>query len=122
MAAFFRNTTQNPLDGNISDTPPVMVVPRPEDRARWEQMRGRESRRRRSGWPKMRRDSAAEFAKWLERKRAPKISGPVDPADEVLASTSSTRRSPRFKNKPLEIEDAGRRTHRRRPRRRTAKR
>ncbi len=35
MAAFFRNTTQKPLDGNISDTPPVIFIPRPEDEARW---------------------------------------------------------------------------------------
>jgi hypothetical protein len=38
LAAFFRNTTQNPLDGNIPDTPPMIVVPRPEDRDRWEQL------------------------------------------------------------------------------------
>src|SRR5207237_10306662 len=38
FAAFFRNTTQNPLDGNIPDTPPMIVVPRPEDRDRWEQL------------------------------------------------------------------------------------
>jgi len=35
MAAFFRNTTQKPLDGNISDTPPVIFLPKPEDEARW---------------------------------------------------------------------------------------
>jgi len=29
MAAFFRNTTQKPLDGNISDTPPVLFNPLP---------------------------------------------------------------------------------------------
>jgi hypothetical protein len=35
MAAFFRNTTQKPLDGNISDTPPVIFIPKPADEARW---------------------------------------------------------------------------------------
>ncbi len=35
LAAFFRNTTQNPMDGNIQDTPPIILVPRMEDRARW---------------------------------------------------------------------------------------
>src|SRR5262245_38568738 len=35
LAAFFNNTTQGAMDGNIKDTPPVMVVPRPEDRVRW---------------------------------------------------------------------------------------
>jgi hypothetical protein len=35
MSAFFRNTTQKPLDGNISDTPPVIFLPKPADEARW---------------------------------------------------------------------------------------
>jgi mono/diheme cytochrome c family protein len=35
LAAFFNNTTQNPMDGNIKDTPPVVVVPTDEDRPRW---------------------------------------------------------------------------------------
>lgn len=38
MAAFFRNTTQKPLDGNISDTPPVLFNPLPGDVARWGQV------------------------------------------------------------------------------------
>ena len=32
MSAFFNNTTQNPMDGNIKDTPPIVQVPMPEDR------------------------------------------------------------------------------------------
>ena len=36
MSAFFNNTTQKAMDGNIKDTPPVLVVPKPEDRARWD--------------------------------------------------------------------------------------
>jgi hypothetical protein len=35
LAAFFNNTTQNAMDGNIKDTPPIVVVPRSEDRARF---------------------------------------------------------------------------------------
>ena len=35
MSAFFRNTTQKPLDGNISDTPPVIFKPSPADAVRW---------------------------------------------------------------------------------------
>lgn len=35
MAAFFRNTSQKPLDGNISDTPPVMFLPAKSDESRW---------------------------------------------------------------------------------------
>ena len=32
MTAFFRNTTQYVMDGNVSDTPPILVVPVDEDR------------------------------------------------------------------------------------------
>jgi len=36
MAAFFRNTTQGPKDGNVKDSGPVLVVPSEADRRRWE--------------------------------------------------------------------------------------
>jgi hypothetical protein len=36
MAAFFNNTTQAAMDGNVQDTPPVIRVPRREDRPRWQ--------------------------------------------------------------------------------------
>lgn len=35
MAAFFNNTTQNAMDGNIKDTPPIVNVPKDEDRDRY---------------------------------------------------------------------------------------
>jgi cytochrome c553 len=35
LAAFFNNTTQAAMDGNIHDTPPILPVPRPEDRPRF---------------------------------------------------------------------------------------
>src|SRR5208283_1072059 len=41
LTAFFRNTTQNAMDGNVPDTPPTVVVPRAEDRQRWEQLNAR---------------------------------------------------------------------------------
>ncbi len=36
LSAFFNNTTQRPMDGNVKDTPPIVVVPSAEDRQRWE--------------------------------------------------------------------------------------
>lgn len=42
MEAFFRNTTQAVMDGNISDTPPIVVVPKPADRARWNALQNEE--------------------------------------------------------------------------------
>ncbi len=39
MTAFFRNTTQYVMDGNISDTPPFIIVPADDDRGRYEEIR-----------------------------------------------------------------------------------
>ena len=33
LSAFFNNTTQNAMDGNVHNTPPIIPVPRAEDRA-----------------------------------------------------------------------------------------
>ncbi|HUG90662.1 MAG TPA: DUF1549 domain-containing protein, partial [Planctomycetaceae bacterium] len=38
LAAFFNNTTQGARDGNIKDTPPIVAVPQPEDRERWNEL------------------------------------------------------------------------------------
>lgn len=35
LAAFFNNTTQKAMDGNVKDTPPVIMIPKPEDETRW---------------------------------------------------------------------------------------
>jgi hypothetical protein len=36
MSAFFNNTTQAAMDGNVSNTPPVVFVPSRDDRPRWD--------------------------------------------------------------------------------------
>ena len=38
LTSFFRNTTQYALDENVPDTPPVVLVPRSEDRPRWDEL------------------------------------------------------------------------------------
>jgi hypothetical protein len=38
MTAFFRNTTQYPLDGNVPDTPPIVAVPPDADRQKWDEL------------------------------------------------------------------------------------
>lgn len=39
MTAFFRNTTQYVMDGNVSDPPPILVVPEASDRELWGELR-----------------------------------------------------------------------------------
>jgi mono/diheme cytochrome c family protein len=36
LSAFFNNTTQKAMDGNIKDTPPIITVPLEQDRMKWE--------------------------------------------------------------------------------------
>jgi mono/diheme cytochrome c family protein len=40
LSAFFNNTTQAAMDGNIKDTPPILKVPMPADRERYSQIDG----------------------------------------------------------------------------------
>ncbi|MBV9676026.1 MAG: DUF1553 domain-containing protein, partial [Acidobacteriaceae bacterium] len=72
LTSFFRNTTQNAMDGNIQDTPPTVLVPPPSDRKRWEELKTL-----RANVQELIDKSAsdAEFDKWLE---TPKDSAKLD--------------------------------------------
>lgn len=64
LAAFFNNTTQQAMDGNIKDTPPTVFVPMPDDRQRWESLVGQIAAARQA--VNARRQAArADFDKWL---------------------------------------------------------
>jgi len=39
LSAFFNNTTQKAMDGNVKDTPPVLMIAKVEERSRWEQLK-----------------------------------------------------------------------------------
>ena len=67
LSAFFRNTEQKPLDGNIYDTPPVMVVPFPEDRPRWDALKS-ELPSAHGRLEAVRGDSEKEIEKWLKSR------------------------------------------------------
>ncbi len=64
LSAFFNNTTQSARDGNIKDTPPVIVVPQPADEQRWRELPGAET----AGENKiaqLREIARGEFTNWL---------------------------------------------------------
>ena len=86
MSAFFRNTVQGPFDGNISDTPPILVLPKEEDQPRWNQIKVEEERLR-ARMKTLRAGAETEFAEWLEGKGRRSIATPLEPADELLAVT-----------------------------------
>ena len=65
LAAFFNNTTQDAMDGNIKDTPPTVFVPARADRTDWERLTGLIA----AGKDELasRREAARpEFAAWLK--------------------------------------------------------
>jgi len=91
LGAFFRNTTQNVMDDNIPDTPPVLVVPRSEDRERWDQVSAR--RRALQSELDQRRTSAdPKFEQWLRSSRSKGIGGaPLAAKDELYTLRSPLR-------------------------------
>ncbi|WP_437187324.1 DUF1553 domain-containing protein [Planctomicrobium sp. SH668] len=64
LAAFFNNTTQSAMDGNIKDTPPVIFVPLEGDRTAW--IESNESKVQSAAAVASRRDAARPlFEEWL---------------------------------------------------------
>ncbi len=81
MAAFFRNTTQNTMDDNIPDTPPIVVVPREEDRARWAALN-----------QELAAVKARQGTLLAATRPAPKdLQSPIEPAAEVFSMRKEVR-------------------------------
>jgi hypothetical protein len=64
LSAFFNNTTQNAMDGNIQNTPPVISVPKTEDRPRFEEI-SRELTTVREKLTARKAAAKPDFDKWL---------------------------------------------------------
>lgn len=70
LSAFFNNTVQNALDGNVKDTPPVIPVPMAKDRSRFEALPGELARAR--GQAEARKTAARpDFERWLAAPDVP---------------------------------------------------
>ena len=89
LGAFFRNTTQKVMDGNVADTPPAVFVPAAGDRSRWE----RNSKR----LAQIREEMAAEekaapgFVDWLQGGRQKAI---VHPTPTFVADLRALANAP----------------------------
>jgi len=90
MSAFFNNTTQGALDGNIKDTPPSVFVPSAADRDRWSTLladlgalRTRIESRTAAARP--------EFAKWLTGQTRDSLTALI-PARELRLNLGSSPR------------------------------
>jgi hypothetical protein len=76
MAAFFNNTTQAAMDGNVKDTPPTVRVPRPEDRPRWQAVTRQLADLRKQA--EARKQAArADFEKWLGEAKPERVASLV---------------------------------------------
>jgi hypothetical protein len=76
LAAFFNNTTQSPMDGNIKDTPPIVTVPLQSDAKRFDEI-AKELPAAKALVDGRRREARPDFEKWLA------TATPADVAAEV---------------------------------------
>ncbi len=86
LSAFFNNTTQPTMDGNVKDTPPILFVPAMADRRRWESL-GAEATD--LGAKLAARKSAArpEFDRWLAATRPDELAATI-PAEGLRLATN----------------------------------
>jgi len=85
LGAFFRNTTQKVMDDNVPDSPPVVVVPREEDRAAWVKTTAR-LQSLRAGMKNEETSAGGAFEKWLAARARVKAEAPLDAASQLFAA------------------------------------
>ena len=83
MTAFFRNTTQYVMDGNVSDPPPILVVPDDDDRALWSRLR-REAADINGQLQARAASVEPRFVEWLTRGNHRELESPLDASAEIL--------------------------------------
>ncbi len=76
LAAFFNNTTQRAMDGNVKDTPPVVVLAAEEDRPRWQAIQG-ELAEVRAPLDARRQGSRPDFDAWLAKPAHDELTAPT---------------------------------------------
>ncbi|MCI0740704.1 MAG: DUF1553 domain-containing protein [Gemmataceae bacterium] len=82
MSAFFNNTTQGAMDGNIPNTPPIITVPRAEDRPRWEAL-VKEIEEAKKSIAKRKEEAKKDYAPWLAQAK-PETVAPLLPSEGLL--------------------------------------
>ncbi len=110
LAAFFNNTTQAAMDGNIKDTPPTVFVPAGSDRGRWAGLTGERDAVRRD--VEARKAAArADFDKFLAGATPDSISSMMPTKGQTLQfaldSRDATKPPKRGPGPALELAEAG---------------
>ncbi|HBJ84000.1 MAG TPA: hypothetical protein DDZ88_09055, partial [Verrucomicrobiales bacterium] len=84
MAAFFRNTTQKPKDGNVKDgLGPILVLPAEKDRPRWKALPA-EIAAAKEQMQENRKLAGGEFAQWLTSAKPEDLDKDV-PTKDIVA-------------------------------------
>ncbi len=83
LSAFFDNTTQPVKDGNVKDTPPVLVVPLAADRPRWEELQSQAAKFREQIEARQ-REARPQFDEWLANVKPEGLSQYVPTAGLAL--------------------------------------
>ncbi len=86
LTAFFRNTTQYVMDGNISDPPPVLVVPSEKERGRWQELR-REAAETEAKIKNRAASIDKAFAEWLASQEHRFLPTPLEESADLLTLT-----------------------------------
>ena len=84
MAAFFRNTTQLAMDGNIHDSPPVIPVPAKQDLVRWNEVESNRAALRQS-LHEIENSPDKHFDKWLKGTARKTAVRPLDVESELFS-------------------------------------
>jgi mono/diheme cytochrome c family protein len=79
LSALFNNTTQGAMDGNVKDTPPVVFVPRRDDRPRWDALAA-EIAQTKKDLDARKAAARGDFDRWLESAPSESLSA-MDPRD-----------------------------------------
>ncbi len=103
MTAFFRNTTQYVMDGNISDTPPFIIVPRDEDREAYDAVR-MTLRETRASLAESAASPGSEFEAWLADGKYNGLASPLQ-TERAPLHVSSTHLVHDGNQEPLPLSD-----------------
>jgi hypothetical protein len=87
LSAFFNNTTQPVMDGNIKDTPPTLFVPAAADRRRWDALSA-EASDVRSRLAARKTSARPDFGRWLAAAKADELAATV-PAEGLRLSANA---------------------------------
>lgn len=80
LAAFFNNTTQAAMDGNVKDTAPIVMVPQQSDAERWGNV-GEEVVAHKALLDDRRKQGRADFDRWLTTANPEDVTNKVPTSD-----------------------------------------